>query len=143
MEKGQIVRRYLAHLGIILCHLSIVGVVFIVGSFIAGLLSIFAFLLGLILIVFTIGTIFVMVPNYWDKVMWTVDATNNIVNTSISLVPTVAVLTAIFCVASIVLTALDARWEKARIRLIISSVMCGVVVGLLVVIIAGIAGGAA
>lgn len=143
MTKSQIIRRYLAHLGIILCHLSIAGVVFFVGSFMATLLYIIAFLCGIILIVFSLGLVFLFIPDYFARLGDIGDSLAKFSETSMTLMPTVATLTAVFCVASIVLTALDARWEKARIRLIISSVMVGVVVALLVGIIIGAIGGAA
>lgn len=143
MTKTDIIRRYLAHLGIILCHLSIAGVFFIIGSFLSIILSIAAFLLSIVLILITVGLIFALVPNYWDKVVATADALKNISETSASLVPTVAIITAILCVASIVLTALDVKWEKAKARLITSSVMVGVVIFLVVAILVGIIGGAA
>lgn len=143
MTKSQIIRHYLAHLGIILCHLSILGIGLIVGTFFAGLLSVFIFLLGLIIIVVTLGIVFLVIPDYWGKLTGVTDTMSNIMETSAELFPTVATIIAICCVASIVLTALDARWEKARIRLIISSVMVGVVVLLIIGLVAGVLGGAA
>ena len=143
MTKSQIIRRYLAHLGIILCHLSILGIGLIVGTFFAGLLSVFIFLLGLIIIVVTLGIVFLVIPDYWGKLTGVTDTMSNIMETSANLVPTIAIISAICCVASIVLTALDVRWEKARIRLVISSVMVGIVVVLVVGLVVGAIGGAA
>lgn len=143
MTKSQIIRRYLAHLGIILCHLSILGIGLIVGTFFAGLLSVFIFLLGLIIIVGTLGIVFLVIPDYWSKLTGVMDTMSNIMETSANLVPTIAIISAVCCVASIVLTALDIKWEKARTRLIISSVMVGIFVVLVVGLVVGAIGGAA
>ena len=143
MTKSQVIRRYFAHLGIILCHLSIAGICFVVGTFFAGLLSVFIFLLGLIIIVVTLGIVFLVIPDYWSKLTGLVGTMTSLLEKSGELIPTIAIISAVCCVASIVLTALDIKWEKARTRLIISSSMVGIVVVLVVGLVVGAIGGAA
>ena len=135
MTNGGIVRRYLAHLGIILCHLSILGVALMLGNFFGFILYILVFLMGITIILSTAGTIFLFVPDYLNKLKNIVETMGRFFETSSAIIPTIGIITAICCVSSIVLTSLDTRWEKSRTRLIISSIMVLTVLVLLAAII--------
>ena len=143
MTNTQIIRRYLAHLGIILCHLSIFGVVLLLGHFFGLLLTIMAFLMGIAIILGSVGTIFLFIPDYLARFSGFVEWMGEFASSSSVFMPVVGIVTAVCCVASIVLTAFDVRWEKARIRLFISIGMVSFVVVLLVGIIVGALGGKA
>ena len=123
MTRVDIVRRNLAHLGIIMCHLSTVGFVLMISGILSSLLFALVFLLGLMLIVITVGTIFAVVPDYWDKLISFTEGSSVFMEIFGKSLPTIMVLSVVFCAASIFLTALDLKWDKAKPRFILSSVI--------------------
>lgn len=143
MTNTQIIRRYLAHLGIILCHLSILGVVLMLGNFFGLLLTIFAFLLGVSIILASVGMIFLFIPDYFARLSEFTQWIGKFASASSVFMPVVGVVTVVCCIASIVLTALDVKWEKARTRLFISIGMVSFVIVLFIGIIVGALGGKA
>ena len=122
MTKTDIVRRNLAHVGIILCHLSIAGFLFVISSFLSTIAIILAFLLGLMIIVITVGTIFAIIPDYWDKLMSFMDGSGKFIEIVTKWSPTIGVVSIILCASSIVLLSFDLKWDKSKPRMIISCI---------------------
>ena len=105
MSKSEIIRRNLAHLGIILCHLSILGFVLMISGILSAIMVAMLFLGGLLLIVISVGTVFAVVPNYWDKLMGLASGSGVFMETFGKALPAISIASVLFCVASVFLTA--------------------------------------
>lgn len=142
MTKQDVLRRNLAHLGIILCHLSILGFVLMLGGVLSVIFSALAIILGFLVIIVTLGTIFSIAPDYFDKLTNITKGGSAVMEAFVEAAPIIGVISIVCCVASIVLTSFDTKWGKAKTRLIVSSVMLCLIVVAFVALLIGAGSGA-
>ncbi len=120
MNSGQIVRRNIAHLGIILGNLGAVGTIMLIGS-ISGIFFILISYVFLLLIAILLVGIPLTIPGY--RAFLKFDNYEPILNFLIASVPYVASITAILLVAAIVCMLMDPTWKKVKWRLILIGVV--------------------
>lgn len=136
MENNNllVVKRYLARLGIIFTNFAIVGMLFLLGTFLSNF---FAILFYVVLIIWALCFLGLPLLDSGYRKLW---SSNNMLvkigNFFSSYSSVVAVLTIILIILSIVLMLFDTKWKKVRDRfkvfLILGSIL---LLGILILMI--------
>lgn len=119
---------YLSRLGVILSNISIASLIIFVCSLITPILLALGYGLGIILIFATVGTIFVMIPNYWQLLTSFMTNTSKLLNPLLSALPYLLGIGLATAIASVLILLFDKqRNHKGRI-------VFGIIVILLIVV---------
>ena len=118
---------YLTRLGIIFSNLSIICVVYCLGSVLTTILSALAIMLGFMLMIVSVGLIFIFIPNYWQLLMHNTDVIGVVNEFLIKTWPIVAIVGVCSAVASILCLCFD-KTRNHIPRIVISSVMLGIII---------------
>ncbi len=128
MPAGYMSSFYLSRLGVILSNISIASLIIFVCSLITPILLALCYGVGIILIFATIGTIFVMIPNYWQLLTSFMTNTSKLLNPLLSVLPYVLGIGLATAIASVLILFFDKqRNHKGRI-------VFGIIVVLLIVV---------
>ncbi len=123
-EKNQF-SRFLIRLGKISFNLSIVFLLFCLCGIISGITTGFILILGLFAILISFGAIFVLIPDYWNRLTsasgFFAGLTNFLLKNALYFVA----FSIVFSILSIILLSLD-KSEKHTARLVISSVVTAI-----------------
>lgn len=128
---------YSVHLGKILSNISIVCMVICLSSLISTLIVGLTFVFGLIFIILTFGTVFVIIPNYWNRLISSGDLLGYLSSFMETTWPYLAPIGIICAVVSIVLLSMD-KYEKHPFRITVSSIIIAITIILLILLIAGV-----
>ncbi len=141
IPKSEISKMYVSHLGIILSNISIVTLILGVSSlFITIFAAIFTglwLIFWFVGIIFTVGTIFVMIPNYSSYLTKASDFLANIpFDTLMQIMKYTLPIGIVASIASIILLSLDKK-NNHKGRIIFSSIVLALLVIVFVIIISG------
>lgn len=128
IPAGYMSSLYLSRLGVILSNISIASLIIFVCSLITPILLALGYGLGIILIFATVGTIFVMIPNYWQLLTSFMTNTSKLLNPLLSALPYLLGIGLATAIASVLILLFDKqRNHKGRI-------VFGIIVILLIVV---------
>lgn len=127
---------YLTRLGVILSNLSIVALLISLSSFLTVIATMFTLILGFMLMIVSCGTIFAIIPDYWQKLISSADSIGKVNEVMVKIWPVVTIIGIISAVASIVFLCFD-KTKSHLPRLILSGVVTAVIVIFAIVMIAG------
>lgn len=113
---------YGVHLGKIFSNLSIALAIICIASFMSMLISVLLWVLGFFMIIISIGTIFIVFPNYLDMLKSSSNTIGNITNFLIKVFPIIIPITILLAVLSIIFLSFDKNC-KHIVRLIFSSLI--------------------
>ena len=138
MNGKQLTRRYLAHLGAILTHFGIVGIIYCVAALFSGFIVLFYLMF---LLVIALGTLFLAftIPEYramWDKLSNLSDFVAGLANSLPYVIPVSLGLMAI----ALFLLLLDKDWHKSKSRIVTNIVVLSILVVIFVIFLIGAAG---
>lgn len=129
---------YLTRLGTILSNMAIVCVIFCMSSILSSILSVLLWILGMMLILATLGSIFALIPNYWNKLVSLMEQSSQLIEKLIKVLPYIASVGLACAIASIVLLAMDKN--KKHTGRIIFSIVASIII-LIVIFVLIIGGG--
>lgn len=127
---------YLTRLGTILSNMAIVCVVFCMSSILSSILSVLLWILGLMLIFATLGSIFALIPNYWNKLVSLIEQSSQLLEKLIKVLPYIASVGLACAIVSIVLLAMDKN-KKHTGRIIFSIVASIIILAVILFLIIG------
>ena len=130
-------RLYSVHLGKIFSNLSIVFVVISLASLVTVIATGLMFLFGLILIIISLGTVFIYIPNYFDMLLSGTEFMGGVAGFLNQFWPVLTPLAIVLAGVSIVLLAMD-KHERHTGRIVLSSIIVGIAVLTLILLIAGV-----
>ena len=130
-------RLYSVHLGKIFSNLSIVFVVIGLASLVTVIATGLMFLFGLILIIMSLGTVFLYIPNYFDMLLSGTEFMGGVAGFLNQFWPVFTPLAIVLAGVSIVLLAMD-KHERHTGRIVLSSIIVGIAVLTLILLIAGV-----
>ncbi len=122
---------YNTRLGTILSNLSFVCLFLTLASLASFIVSFIVWIVGFFAIIFSIGTIFAIVPNYWDTMMKSAELMGKVGEVIFKLWPVVGGLGIAFSIISIVLLACDKN-KKHTARITISSIVLLIIIALVI-----------
>ncbi len=134
---GEMTRLYMTRLGVILSNISIVCLVICFFSVVSVIAYGLMFVLGLALIVLTLGIIFVVIPDYWNKLLASGEVFGKLAEAVFAAAPYLAGIGIACAAASIVLLLTDKHRSHTG-RIVISSVILIIIVLFVAVLIAGV-----
>lgn len=119
---------------------SNISILFLILSF-CGILSFvataFIFLIGFILIILSIGTVFVYIPNYWDNLTNASRISAEISSFFLQYWYIFIAFTILFSILSLIFLKLDKN-NKHTARIVISSIVVGIAIVAIIVILTGV-----
>lgn len=126
-------REFSIRLGKIFSNISILGLLLCFSGILSFVATAFILLIGLVIIILSIGTIFVLVPNYFDILMSTSEVSVKISAFFLENFYIFASIAIVGAVLSLILLLLDKR-NKHIARIVISSVVIAVVIITIIVV---------
>lgn len=124
---------YLTRLGKISSNLSIFSACVGILALIAMLSSLFTLVFSVLLILITLGTIFAIVPDYWERcVKGSADAANSVIPIASNIAFGAGIATIVFSVVAIV-TLLANRGERHPARIVFAFISLAAGVGVIAV----------
>ncbi len=131
-------KQFLIRLGKIFSNISIIALVLCFSGILSFVATAFILLIGLVIIILSIGTIFIIVPNYFDILMSASKISVSISAFFLENFYIFASIAIVGAVLSLILLLLDKR-NKHIARIVISSVVIAVVIITIIVIAMGVA----
>ena len=128
---------FCTRLGKIFSNLSIIFLILCFAGVLSFVSTAFILLIGLMLIIMTLGTIFVMVPNYWDGLTNASQISSNISMFFLENSTLFISLAIGFAVISLIFLLIDKR-ERPVARIVISSIVVAIAIISMIVIISGV-----
>lgn len=126
-------REFSIRLGKIFSNISILALLLCFSGILSFVATAFILLIGLVIIILSIGTIFVLVPNYFDILMSTSEVSVKISAFFLENFYIFASIAIVGAVLSLILLLLDKR-NKHIARIVISSVVIAVVIITIIVV---------
>lgn len=126
-------KEFLIRLGKIFSNISILALLLCFSGILSFVATAFILLIGLVIIILSIGTIFVIVPNYFDILMSTSEVSAKISAFFLENFYIFASIAIVGAVLSLILLLLDKR-NKHIARIVISSVVIAVVIITIIVV---------
>lgn len=111
--KSVELSQFATRLGKIFFNLSIIFLVFCLCGILSFISTALTIIVGLLVIIITLGTIFVINPDFWDGFMSAVDISSNVSNFFLSNLYIFAGLSISLAVASLILLSRD-KTKKAH-----------------------------
>ena len=126
-------KEFLIRLGKIFSNISILALLFCFCGILSFAATAFILLMGLVIIILSIGTIFIMVPNYLDILMSTSEVSVKISAFFLENFYIFASIAIIGAILSLVLLLLDKRTKHIG-RIVISSIVIAIVIITIIVV---------
>lgn len=142
VPKKELSQMYISHTGIILSNLSIVAFCVSLAALFAGfftaLFTTFYIILWFVILIFSVGTVFVIIPNYFSYLTKSSEFLNNFrFDVFINIVKYALPVFIATSILSIVLLSLD-KHRNHKGRIIFSSVVLGLLVVMFLILIIGV-----
>lgn len=126
-------REFSIRLGKIFSNISILALILCFSGILSFVATAFILLIGLVIIILSIGTIFAIIPNYFDILMSTSEVSVKISAFFLENFYIFASIAIVGAVLSLILLLLDKR-NKHIARIVISSVVIAVVIITIIVV---------
>ena len=126
-------KEFLIRLGKIFSNISILALILCFSGILSFVATAFILLIGLVVIILSIGTIFVIVPNYFDILMSTSEVSAKISAFFLENFYIFASIAIIGAILSLVLLLLDKRTKHIG-RIVISSIVIVIVIIAIIVV---------
>ena len=126
-------KEFLIRLGKIFSNISILALLLCISGILSFVATAFILLIGLVVIILSVGTIFAIVPNYFDILMSTSEVSVKISAFFLENFYIFASIAIVGAVLSLILLLLDKR-NKHIARIVISSVVIAVVIIAIIVV---------
>ena len=126
-------KEFLIRLGKIFSNISILALLVCFSGILSFVATAFILLIGLVVIILSIGTIFAIVPNYFDILMSTSEVSAKISAFFLGNFYIFASIAIIGAILSFVLLLLDKR-TKHTARIVISSIVIAIVIITIIVV---------
>lgn len=130
-------KEFLIRLGKIFSNISILALLLCFSGILSFVATAFILLIGLVVIILSIGTIFAFVPNYFDILMSTSEVSAKISAFFLENFYIFASIAIIGAALSLVLLLLDKRTKHIG-RIVISSIVIAIVIIAIIVVAAGV-----
>lgn len=130
-------KQFSIRLGKIFSNISIVALLLCFTGILSFVATAFILLIGLVIIILTVGTIFVMVPNYFDIIM---SASGISAEISVFFLQNFYIFASIAIVCSLVsllLLAFDKRTKHTG-RIVVSSIVLAITLLTIIVVVLGV-----
>ena len=127
-------KEFLIRLGKIFSNISILALLLCFSGILSFVATAFILLIGLVVIILSIGTIFVIVPNYFDILMSTSEVSVKISAFFLENFYIFASIAIIGAILSLVLLLLDKRTKHIG-RIVISSIVIAIVIIAIIVVV--------
>lgn len=127
-------KEFLIRLGKIFSNISILALLLCFSGILSFVATAFILLIGLVVIILSIGTIFVSVPNYFDILMSTSEVSVKISAFFLENFYIFASIAIIGAILSLVLLLLDKRTKHIG-RIVISSIVVAIVIIAIIVVV--------
>lgn len=131
-------KEFLIRLGKIFSNISILALLLCFSGILSFVATAFILLIGLVIIILSIGTIFVIVPNYFDIIMSASEVSANISVFFLDNFYIFASVAIIGAFISFILLMLDKK-RKHTGRIVISSIVIAIVIIAIIVVAMGVA----
>ena len=130
-------KEFLIRLGKIFSNISILALLLCFSGILSFVATAFILLIGLAIIILSVGTIFVIVPNYFDILMSTSEVSVKISAFFLENFYIFASIAIIGAILSFVLLLLDKRTKHTG-RIVISSIVIAIVILAIIVVVMGV-----
>ena len=130
-------KEFLIRLGKIFSNISILALLLCISGILSFVATAFILLIGLVVIILSVGTIFAIVPNYFDILMSTSEVSVKISAFFLENFYIFASIAIIGAILSLVLLLLDKR-TKHIARIVISSIVIAIVIIAIIVVAVGV-----
>lgn len=130
-------KEFLIRLGKIFSNISILALLLCFSGILSFVATAFILLIGLVVIILSVGTIFVIVPNYFDILMSTSEVSVKISAFFLENFYIFASIAIVGAVLSLILLLLDKRTKHIG-RIVISSIVIAIVILTIIVVAAGV-----
>ncbi len=130
-------KNFLVRLGKIFSNIAILGLILSSAGIMSFVALAFTFIFGFLLIVMSLGTIFILVPNFSDIWLSVADTSSKIASFFMQNFYIFAGITIVFSILSFVLLIAD-RQSKHTARLVISGVIIAILLIFIVVALVGV-----
>ena len=130
-------KEFLIRLGKIFSNISILALLLCISGILSFAATAFILLIGLAIIILSVGTIFVIVPNYFDILMSTSEVSAKISAFFLENFYIFASIAIIGAILSLVLLLLDKRTKHIG-RIVISSIVIAIVILVIIVVATGV-----
>ncbi len=127
-------KEFLIRLGKIFSNISILALLLCFSGILSFAATAFILLIGLAIIILSVGTIFVIVPNYFDILMSTSEVSVKISAFFLENFYIFASIAIIGAILSLVLLLLDKRTKHIG-RIVISSIVIAIVILVIIVVV--------
>lgn len=130
---------YLTRTGKIFTNLLIVCCIIILCSFITPILTILSYVIGIMLIFVTLGTIFVYIPDYWQRFTSFMSDSSAFVGNLVNVIPYIMGVSIAISILAIVFLSLDKK-NKSKGRLafcIVAGIV--IIISLVIYLVGGLA----
>lgn len=136
LEKTEF-KNFIVRLGKIFSNLSILGLILCFSGILSFAATAFIILMGFVIIILSIGTIFIYIPNFFDLFMSASSVSAQISGFFLQNFYIFAAITILGAIISLVLLLLD-KQNKHTARIVISSVVLGIVLISIIVVATGV-----
>ena len=126
-------KEFLIRLGKIFSNISILALILCFSGILSFVATAFILLIGLVIIILSVGTIFAIVPNYFDILMSTSEVSAKISAFFLENFYIFASIAIIGAILSLVLLLLDKRTKHIG-RIVISSIVIAIVIIAIIVV---------
>lgn len=130
-------KEFLIRLGKIFSNISILALLLCFSGILSFVATAFIILIGLAIIILSVGTIFISVPNYFDILMSTSEVSAKISAFFLENFYIFAVIAILGAILSLVLLLLDKRTKHIG-RIVISSIVIAIVIIAIIVVATGV-----
>lgn len=130
-------KEFLIRLGKIFSNISILALLLCISGILSFVATAFILLIGLVVIILSVGTIFAIVPNYFDILMSTSEVSAKISAFFLENFYIFASIAIIGATLSLVLLLLDKRTKHIG-RIVISSIVIAIVIIAIIVVATGV-----
>ncbi len=130
-------KNFLVRLGKIFSNIAILGLILSSAGILSFVALAFTFIFGFLLIVMSLGTIFILVPNFSDIWLSVADTSSKIASFFMQNFYIFAGITIVFSILSFVLLITD-RQSKHTARLVISGVIIAILLIFIIVALLGV-----
>ena len=130
-------KTFLIRLGKIFSNISIFFLVLCFCGILSFVSTVFIFLIGLVIIILSIGTIFAIIPNYWQSLTSITQISVEISNFFLQNFYIFAIIAILCSILALVLLLLD-KQTKHTARIVVSCVVIGIVIISIIVVATGV-----
>ena len=129
-------KSFMIRLGKIFSNLSILFLVLTLSGILSFVATAFVFIIGVCIVILSVGTIFISVPNFGQLWLSSIEVTTSLASFFMNNFFIFVALTIAFAIVSLVLLAFD-KQNKHVARIVISSIVIAVAVISIIVLLIG------